>query len=326
MNVDRFVADRTHVWDELRQLVERAGSRPEKLGAAGVRRLGTLYRLAVADLATARRLFPRETVVDRLAGLVGQARHLVYDSEVRKESLVEFVKTGYWRRIRERPALLAISSALLLVPAIAAFAWGLIDPPAAAGLVPGDLRSVTEPRTASTDLGFSGGESLAFSTFIFVNNIRVVLLAFAAGMTAGIATGWVLVTNGLLLGAATGLATGAGNGPVFMELVVAHGVLELSLIVVGAAAGLRVGWAIVDPGHRRRGEAVAAEARVAVEIALGTSVWLVGCGLVEGFVTPAGFGLAANTAVGVLLGVAYWGLVIWRGRPAAVTAEPAASS
>ena len=328
MNVDRFVAERTDAWSELEELVARARAKPERLGAAGVRRLGALYRSAAADLATGRRLFPREPAIERLAALVGRARHLVYDTGATRESLRDFVSRGYWRRIRERPALLAVAALLLLAPAVAAWVWALTDPAAAAGLVPSAFRSVTEPQEAGRSLGLSGAESLAFSTQIFVNNIRVVLLAFAAGMTAGIATGYVLVTNGLLLGAVGGLAAGAGNGERFTELGVAHGVLELALIVVGAAAGLRVGWAIVDPGHRRRGEAAAAEAKVAIEIALGTAAWLVLCGLVEGFVTPAGHGLAVNTAVGIGIAVVFWTLVVWRGRPApaAVTAGRAPPS
>ena len=109
--------------------------------------------------------------------------------------------------------------------------------------------------------------------------------------------------------------------------VTAHGVLELSCIVVAGAAGLRMGWALIDPGNRTRGEALRTEARAAVEIILGTAPWLVLAGLVEGFVTPAGTGLDAVVAVGLSLGAIYWGLVLWRGTPdadaARVRAAPA---
>ena len=44
---------------------------------------------------------------------------------------------------------------------------------------------------------------------IFVNNIQVTFLAYAGGMTLGLLTGYVLATNGILLGAVAGLATGA---------------------------------------------------------------------------------------------------------------------
>jgi uncharacterized membrane protein SpoIIM required for sporulation len=120
------------------------------------------------------------------------------------------------------------------------------------------------------------------------------------------------------LGAVAGLAIGAGNGRPFFELVLAHGVLELSCIAVAGAAGLRLASAIVDPGTRSRMDALRTEARASVEIVLGTAVWLVVAGLVEGFLTPAGKGLTVVLIVGLGLGALYWGLVFWRGAPGAV--------
>ena len=74
---------------------------------------------------------------------------------------------------------------------------------------------------------------------------------------ARVGTLYVLLQNGVMLGVVAGLAIGSGNGRVFFELVTAHGVLELSCIVVSGAAGLRLGWAIIDPGQSttRRGAA-----------------------------------------------------------------------
>jgi uncharacterized membrane protein SpoIIM required for sporulation len=107
----------------------------------------------------------------------------------------------------------------------------------------------------------------------------------------------------------------AGNGVGFVQLVTAHGVLELSCILVAGAAGLRVGWAIVDPGRLTRRQSLQREARRAVLIAVGTTPWLVVAGIVEGNrANLAESGLGAVIGVGAGLGVVYWGLVLWRGR------------
>src|SRR5919201_1393453 len=66
MNLDAFTRQRAGDWDELTALVARAGRRPQKLGPAGVRRLGTTYRAAAADLALARRRWPGDPVTARL--------------------------------------------------------------------------------------------------------------------------------------------------------------------------------------------------------------------------------------------------------------------
>ena len=324
MNVERFVETRRSSWSELDQLAREAGRRPESLGPERARRLGALYRAAAADLAFARRAFPQHPVVRRLETLVGRGRHLVYDAPTRRLSAVRFFARDYWREIVRRPLPLLVAAALLFGPAALAGTWAYRDPGAAAGLVPGEYQSVTEPRPEGSDLGLSPSEEAAFASQIFTNNIQVTLLALAGGIAAGIGTGLILVLNGVLLGTVAGLAVGAGNGRVFFELVTAHGVLELSCIVVAGAAGLRLGWAIVEPGRKTRAAAAAAEARRAMLVVLGTAPWLVLAGIVEGFVTGSGLDLVAVAAVGFGLAAAFWALVLWRGR-AAATDAPAPS-
>jgi uncharacterized membrane protein SpoIIM required for sporulation len=322
LNLDAFVRERSPLWGELEKSVRAAGKRPERLGPGGVRRLGTLYRSTAADLAFARRAFPGEPLVERLEGLVARARALVYAVPGRRGSLWAFLATGYWRLLAERRLPLLIAAVLLFGPWILSATWALSDPSAAASFVPGDYSAITEPRPAGEDLGLSPGQEAAFSSQIFTNNIRVTILAFAAGILAGVGTAAVLIMNGVLLGVVSGLAIEAGNGRPFFELVTAHGVLELSCIVVAGAAGLRFGWAFVEPGRRTRADSVRNEARPAVALILGTAPWLVVAGLVEGFVTPAGTGLTTVVIVGFTLGAIFWGLALWRGR---ATGEPVPS-
>jgi uncharacterized membrane protein SpoIIM required for sporulation len=324
-NLDEFVSDRSPTWVELEQLLASAGSNPSRLGADGVRRLGACYRASAADLAHARRRYPGAAVVARLEQLVQRGRQSVYNAPSSRTSIWEFFSTGYWRRVRERPLILAISFLALAVPSLLGGYWAWRDPGPASGMVPREFQSVTEPRTPGESLGKSVDEESALAAEIFTNNIRVTFYAFAGGLLLGAGTLWILLQNGVLLGVVAGLAIGAGNGRVFFELVTAHGVLELSCIVVAGAAGMRLGWSIIDPGTRPRGEALREEARAAIEMILGTAPWLVLAGLVEGFLTPAGAGLATAVAAGVSLGAIYWGLVLWRGGPpveAALEARP----
>ena len=325
MKLDRFLREGEPAWTELASLVHAASGRPERLGPGGVRRLGGLYRSAAADLALARRRFPLDPAVARLEELVGRARHLVYAGDARRESVGSFLGRRYWQRVVERPAMLAVAALLLFAPVGLGAAWAGSDAAAATGVVPASLGGGSDRDTQGADLGLTPAESTSFSTQIFVNNIRVTLAAFAGGITGGMLTAAALVFNGLVIGVIGGLAVTGGRTSVFVQLVAPHGVLELSCIVVAGAAGLRMGWAVVDPGRRRRGVALAAEARAGAELALGTAPWLVLAGLVEGFVTPAGIGVGPALAVGFGLAAVYWALAWRRGRPApAFTPGPAA--
>ena len=320
MKVERFISEREGDWRELDELLR--SKRRARRGAHAVLRLGALYRGAAADLALARRGHPGDPVVARLEALVARARHAVYAEEPGRGSLRTFYSRTYWVRVRERPAPLLLAIALLLVPALLAVAWALDDPGAAVGLVPGQFRGAVEP---VGDTGMTTAESAAFSYAVMTNNIQVTFMAFAAGIAFGLGTALIVAYNGLILGAVAGGAIANGNGVAFAEFVTAHGVIELSCIAVAAAAGLRIGYAIVAPGPRARSRALAAEARAAAAIVLGTAPWLVLAGLIEGFVTRAGFGLVPGVVLGVGVGALYWGLVIVRGRPAPLTAAPAAS-
>lgn len=309
MHPDAFAAARGPAWDELAALTTT-----RRLGAAEVLRLGARYREAAADLAYARRRFGDDPVTRRLETLVLRARPLVYGARPRGGSLRGYLAHGYWRAVAERPKPLIAAWLLMLVPAVLAGLWALGDPAAAGGLVPGDLRSVAEPQHHGLVLR-GAGEHAGVSIGIFVNNIQVTFLAYAGGLTLGLLTGYVLATNGILLGAVAGLAAGAGNGGDLLRLVVGHGVLELSCIAVTAAAGLRVGWSLVEPGSGTRGEALREEAGRSIGIVLGTMPWLVLAGLVEGFVTGT-YSTAVVVPLGLALGALYWGLV-FRARPRA---------
>jgi uncharacterized membrane protein SpoIIM required for sporulation len=201
---------------------------------------------------------------------------------------------------------------LLFAPALLSGAWALRDPGAAVGLVPAEFRpSISSARPWHA---LPASEQVEFTTEVFTNNIEVTLLAFAGGLTLGLLTMASLIYNGIILGAVGGLMVGAGDWRGFLELISGHGYLELSCILVAAAAGLRLGWAIVAPGYLTRAESAKAEARAAAAIALGTAPWLVIAGITEGNrARLAAAGLGVDLAVGITLAVVFWTLVVWRG-------------
>ena len=312
MNLERFHATRGARWAELDDLLRRAGGKPERLGPDGVRRLGRLYRATAADLALARRRFPGDPVVPRLERLTVAARQAVYAERSRRLSPIRFFGTDYWRRVHERPRLLLAAALLLIVPGVLGGLWAGEDPGAAIGLVPEAFLPTVE--SPGGDRGLSGEESGVFSSSVFTNNIQVAFMALAAGIALGLGTAFVLLYNGLVLGVVFGLTIENGQGTPLVEQVASHGLLELSCIVVAAAAGLRLGEAILRPGRRKRGDALVDEARGAVETVLGTAPWLVLAGFVEGFVSPRGIGWLPAVLVGSALAALFWALVVVRGR------------
>jgi uncharacterized membrane protein SpoIIM required for sporulation len=298
-------------WAAIRGLLERRRA----LDPSEVLEMASLYRAITADLAFARRRFPTDPVTAMLERLVADARSAVYAGSGRRQGVVGFFRDTYWALIYERRRALALAAIILLVPGIAGALWAAVDPDSLVGVLPAEFLWVTSAE--STDQGYGTAGLIGFSTYVLTNNIRVTLIAFALGITYGIGTGWILAQNGVILGALTGLAVAAGNWEVFVAAVAAHGILELSCIVVGGASGLSLGRAILRPGSRTRRESLGAEAVVAVQLVLGTSMWLIIAGFVEGFASRTGLSWLPTTVIGLALGGVFWALVWARGRQVA---------
>lgn len=311
-----FEEQREPRWVELETLLDEAGRRPERLSGDQIRRLAGLYRAAAADLVAARRRFPTSPIVDRLEDLVRRAQGILYERSSRRGNLADFFADRYWGLLFERRRMVILAAMVMLVPALVMGTWAAAAPDVVAGIVPADFLWVTQADT--TDQGMGAVGLAGFSTFVLTNNIRVALTAFVAGITWGVGTALMIGYNGLLFGGLTGLAAVAGNLRLLGEATLAHGILELSCIVVAGAAGLSLGRAMLRPGNRTRREALATEARDALLLAAGTAPWLVIAGLVEGYVSRVGMALGPTVVVGVILGGVFWGLVLLRGRRAAL--------
>jgi uncharacterized membrane protein SpoIIM required for sporulation len=320
MNLSDFTAARSADWDDFQGELRRAGGRPERLGTDGALEFGRRYRAITADLAYARRRFRGDPVVARLEHLVSSGAQTMYGRRERSSSPLHFMLTGYWRLIAARPGPLAVAACTTVGSVVLAALWGMHDPAAALGLVPTRFKPAAQAHIHALP---GGATTLAADAgSIFINNIQVSFLVFAGGLVLGLGALFVLAYNGLMVGALAGITLQAGNFDVFLRYVLPHGVLELSCFTIAGAAGIRLGWALIDPGWLTRGESLRRQARPAVAMIIGTAPCLVLAGLVEGFVTPRALPLAAALAIGLALGGTYWGLILMRGVRGGHAASP----
>jgi uncharacterized membrane protein SpoIIM required for sporulation len=134
-------------------------------------------------------------------------------------------------------------------------------------------------------------------------------------MVFGLGTAFLLVTNGIALGAAVGLFASKGVAHLIWAFVAPHGVLELSAICIAAAGGLHLATALLLPGALTRREALGVRGRCAIRLVAAATMLLVLAGSIEGFISPRvwpiQWKLLVSAATLVLL-VAYVSLG-WRG-------------
>ncbi len=314
MTIDRFVEDRRARWARLGRLVSEARGRVERLPADDVLELGTLYRSATSDLAIARRDFPHDAATERLNDLVAAAHALVYsEAPTSGRRLRAFVLRELPATVRAQLPWTGTALAIFLGFALLTYVVGLLLPDVAAGALPEATREQLAQRRLWTDI--PEGLRPVAGPLLLVNNVRVAIILFAGGMTAGALTLYALASNGAMLGTTFAVVQGYGLAGGLLSFIAGHGVLELSSIFLSGGAGLRLAWAILRPGDHTRRDALRLATAQTARVVLLVTVALGVAGLIEGFVSPSDAPVAVKAAIGATTGALLWGYVLLAGRP-----------
>jgi uncharacterized membrane protein SpoIIM required for sporulation len=323
MTPNELMKLRAEDWKRLEALVARRRGRGA-LSAAQVRQLGALYRAVNSDLALARRDFPDQRVTQYLNELLTRAHAYLYQEDVTdfRAGLGRFLALVP-RVFRELGAFTLAAFLLFIIPGAISFRLAYLNPIQAAQVLglEAERQTLAENETW-TDIPVN--QRPYASTFIMSNNIRVALIAYAGGVVFGGFTIYILIANGLVIGGVLGLAAAYGLLGSLLEFIVGHGVVELSVIFMAGGAGLRLGWALVNPGAYTRFDALILAARRALVVACAAVPLLIVAGLIEGFISPSALPAPIKVAVGVGSGALMYAylLLVGRAAPASATFGP----
>lgn len=314
MDIDAFVGRHSGEWRRLEELVSR-----RRLSGEEADELVMLYQRTATHLSLVRTRSPDPALVARLSSLVARGRSAVAGgsapawSEVRRFATVTFPVAVYrswrwWSAVGV--AFSAVAFAMIGWVAAHPELWDRIG-------TSEEIRQLVESDFANY---YSENPAQSFAFGVWTNNALIAAATLVLGVTL-LAPVYLLLVNAANVGLSGGLMVGTGHGDVFFGLIVPHGLLELTAVFVAAGAGLRLGWAWVDPGPLPRGQALAAAAREGVTVALGLVVVLLVSGVVEAFVTPSPLPTWARIAIGGLVEAGFLSYVIRYGRRAAAAGE-----
>jgi uncharacterized membrane protein SpoIIM required for sporulation len=274
-----------------------------------------LYQRAATHLSVIRTRSPDPGLVDALSGLVTRARSVVAGARdpswrvVSRFLLETFPAAVYLRRWW----LLGTTLACVAV-ALALGIWIANDAYVAGSLQPAE--SVRRLCDSEFRDYYSSHPAGSFAAQVWTNNVWVAAGAICLGALLGLPTIFLLFYNSLNVGLSGGYMASCGKTGEFFSLILPHGMLELTAVFIAGAAGLRIAWRIIDPGPRRRSEALAEEGRSAIGIALGLIVYLAISGVLEAFLTPSPLPPAARLAIGFTVWAVVLGGTLFLGRRA----------
>ncbi len=320
MDIDRYIASHELAWQRLDDLTAKARRSIRRLDPGELEELVSLYQRTSTHLSYVRTNYDNPALTSRLTRLVAGASGVIYGKRARTvRAIGHFFTSTFPAAVWDARRFVLVSALLTFVPAAAMGVWIANSDAALEATAPPALREAYV--NEDFESYYSSAPAAQFATEVTVNNIQVSILAFAAGIVFCVGAAYILVFNGANVGVAAGLFAAAGQQPKFWGLILPHGLLELTAVVIAGAAGLRLGWAIIAPGDRRRTEALALAGRKAVVIVMGLIAAFITAGTIEGFVTGSGLPTALRVGIGVAVFGAFLTYLFVLGRAAAARGE-----
>lgn len=283
----------------------------KKLTPEELSKLLAMYRQIVSDLARARSKSTDTATlgeINSLAILGNQLLNRPYDSTSDKK--IPFIK-AFPTTVRKYSSYMILSACLFFVPAAIAFfaiqwhhelAYDLVSE-SFLDFQPWQEDNMHEVPPITRPVAATG---------IITNNIQVTFFAFAFGLAAGIGTVYLLIGNGIHLGAICSWLYLQGHGKAFWGWIMPHAGTEILAIILAGGAGLILADAVLRPGNRSLKESIKSAAGKAVTIEIGCMLMLIVAGLIEGFISPSGIGFTARM-LWLAFSCVLWGWYFVRG-------------
>jgi uncharacterized membrane protein SpoIIM required for sporulation len=294
---------RAGLWREAQARLDRLNSGRTD-DAADAARVADDYRLLAHDLARVRELMPATRTREYLEGTYARAHGtLHYGASPFGSALRQFARDDLPAAIRWLQPYLWWTTLIFLLAGAGGYALVHRYPGLVSLFASPELIASVERGKLWTDGLLNIVPSSVLSVQILANNVVVSLFAYCAGLCFGLGTLYILGLNGLMLGAVFAFVSAHGLAGELAGFIVAHGCVELSVMCLSAAAGAAVGEALIQPGRAGRMASFSAAALRSGRVLLACAVFLVGAGLLEGYVSPnPRVPLSARVAIGV----GYW--------------------
>lgn len=314
VNLEKFVGQERASWETLDGMLRRMADDPFRaIPVAEARQLDALYRRAAADLARLADYSAEAEARRFLESLVARAHAEIHGARRagRRFRLREWIFQTLPRTIRRRSNALGLACALTAAGALFGGAALTFDPEAKEALMPYSYLQGSPTDRVAQEMRDQGKRYVdrkgRFSGFLMVHNTEVALTAMSLGLTWGIGTAVLMLSNGIMVGAVAMDYVMAGQTPFLLGWLLPHGVIEIPAILIAGQAGFVLAGAVIGRKRRQKlGSRLRSVVGDVATLSLGAALLLVWAGIVEGFfsqyhepVIPYGPKIAFGLAEGI---------------------------
>lgn len=250
--------------------------------------LASLFVQLTDDLAYSQTYFPHSKTTVYLNQLTLLAHQKLYlNKKESKGRIYRFFKYEYPFLLHKHYPKI-IYSALIFLIAVTIGAFSAHHDASFIRLITGDdyVHTTMENIEEGKPLGiYDDMRPIPMFFMITLNNIKVSLLVFAAGIFYSVGTGFLLFQNGIMLGAFQYFFKTQNLLWVSAAGIWMHGTLEIFSIIIAGAAGLVMGNSLIFPGSYPRLHSLKNGALDGVKILLGLIPFFIIAGYIESFLT-----------------------------------------
>lgn len=219
--------------------------------------------------------------------------------------------TERYRRVwRDNFTLFIYATTMFISALCVGFAFASMRPDYAPVLVPQVMMEAVLDRQAWFERILAA--PLLSGLQIAINNISVALKTFAGGALLGLGGVLLLCYNGLVIGALLGYCSAHNFDEPLGVFIIAHGPLELTVIVAAGFLSMLYGRAFFMRPYREFPQHIQQGGKEAFIGICGVTPWLVLAAILEAFVSPYDYlPVSERIAVGCLAAVAFWTWTLW---------------
>lgn len=250
--------------------------------------LSYIYVHLTEDLAYAQAKYPDSSLAQYLNELTVKVHNIIYRNKPEKANrFLTFWKTEVPRELNHAYPYIGYSFLILIIGALLGVLSAANDD-TFVRLILGDayVDQTLQNIQGGNPMAIYGSMEEGFMFFaITINNIRVALLAFAMGIFFSVGTGYILFSNGVMLGVFHYLFYKEGLFDENILTIWVHGTLEITAIIIAGGAGLIMGNGILFPKTYPRLLSFQKAAKRGLKIVLSLIPFFIAAGFIESFIT-----------------------------------------